>query len=167
MSNPELNAKEGLRKQSVSRFNRELDTVLISSEPNPSGGALPRCDALTRPARCRSDLQAEELLEEVAQHVAVTRETKSSDSHRASNGKSRNPQTAVCSETLDCPCSRSRHTQQEPHCPGCTTRVMVMLRALPPLFIQETHAAQRALCDLVKGSFTPIHLCARHLLRSK
>ena len=34
-----------------------------------------RSDALTRPARCRSDLQADELLEENAMQLAVARET--------------------------------------------------------------------------------------------
>ena len=69
--------------------------------------------------------------------------------HCTPNGKSHSPRTAVCSETHDCPCSRSRHSQQEPHCPCCFTGVIVMLRALPLHFIQEL-----SLCDFVKGSFT-------------
>ena len=52
MSNPASKAKEGLRRHSVSRFNRALDL---------SGGAFAEV----------SDLQAEELLEETAMHLAV------------------------------------------------------------------------------------------------
>ena len=40
MSKPESNAKEGLHKHPVSRFNRALDTLRVSSEPNPSGDAF-------------------------------------------------------------------------------------------------------------------------------
>ena len=89
-------------------------------------------------------------------HYAVAREThcRPSDLSLTPNGKSHNPRTAVCSQTHDCPCSRSRHSPQEPHCPSCFAGVIIMLRALPLHFIQETCAAQRALCDLVKGSFT-------------
>ena len=68
-----------------------------------------RSDALTRPARCRSDLQAGELLEEIADHLAVAQETQSPDPHCTPNRKCHNPRTAVCSETHGCPCSRSRH----------------------------------------------------------
>ena len=68
-----------------------------------------RSDALTRPARCRSDLQAGELLEEIAVHLAVAQETQSPDPHCTPNRESHNPRTAVCSETHGCPCSRSRH----------------------------------------------------------
>ena len=74
MSNPESNAKEGLRRHSVSCFNRAAAT-----------------------------------------HLAVARETRGcgpSYSHCTPNWKSLNPRTAVCSETHDCPCSRSCHPQE-------------------------------------------------------
>ena len=89
-------------------------------------------------------------------HLAVAWETHCSPSgpHCTPNGKSHTPRNAFCSERHDCPCSRARHSPQEPHCPCCFAGVIIMLRALPLHFIRETNAAQRALCDLVKGSFT-------------
>ena len=88
-------------------------------------------------------------------HLAVAHKTLSSIIKQKESQSAK--RTAIFSEIHDCPCSRSKHSQQEPHCPCCFTRVITMLRDLPLHFIGETYAAKRALCGLVKGSFTTSH----------
>ena len=81
-------------------------------------------------------------------HLAVARDTRGcspSYAHCTPNWKSRNPRTAVCSETHDVFTFQAlsrvpvvEEIQQEPHCPCCFTEVIT------PCVVLSTTVARRA-----------------------
>ena len=141
MSNPASKAKEGLRRHSVSRSNRALDlsggafAVVMHWHDLFGAGLICKLRNSWRKPLCN--------LQSLGEHTTP-------------NGKSHNPRTAVC----DCPCSRSRHSQQEPHCPGCFTGVIAisLAAALHPRNVCCTTGPLRSR----QGILHYIPLCTRH-----